>query len=166
MSNAKANNGAASILSDEEYNAEIKIAAVRRWVKCLCCDDHVRAKLVLGSVAAPHIPRLADKLYFLCRECRNFVGCWHNKDDMYIPIGTIPTKEVQAEREIIYQKIQSLVDAGHYKRTTLYTLLSKKCGWRDKFGVAKINSVMQAKNIIKILDKISDEISEKSSDLI
>ena len=153
-------------LSDEEYNAKLKIDGVRRWVKCLCCDDHVRAKLVLGSVAAPDVPKLADKLYFLCRGCGNFVGSWHNKGDIYLPVGTIPTKEIQAARQLVYESMQRLIDSGHYKRTTLYNLLSKKLGWRSKFGVAKIDSLKQAKKVTKILKKISDEATKTPSDLM
>lgn len=160
------NSSKLNALSDEDYNAKIKIDAVRRWVKCLSCDDHVRAKLVLGSIAAPDVHKLADKLYFLCRGCGNFVGSWHNKGDIYLPVGTIPTKEIQAAREVVYENMQILIDSGRYNRTALYNLLSRKLGWRSKFGVAKIDSIKQAKNITKMLKKISAETAKPPSDLM
>lgn len=162
----KADLGEPAALSNEDYNTKIKIGGVKRWVKCLACDDHVRAKLVLGSVAAPDVPKLADKLYFLCRGCGNFVGSWHNKGDIYIPVGTIPTKEVQDAREVVYENMQRLIDAGHYKRSTLYNLLTKKLGWCGHFGVAKIDSVKQAKKITKILKKVGTEAAKTPSNLL
>lgn len=45
---------------------------------CVQCQQNVDAELKTGDIIYPHRPDLANKNFYLCPHCKNYVGCHPN----------------------------------------------------------------------------------------
>ena len=95
-----------------------------RVIFCHGCDDKVRARLTDGAEIYPHRNDLKELPFWICDNCKNYVGCHHKTDNRTQPLGTIPTEETRKARRMVHSVIDPLWKSGKIHRKKLYGKLS------------------------------------------
>ena len=128
-------------------NNALKGKSIVIW--CCECAQAVNAKLTSGKKIYPHRKDLAGIPIWQCGQCNNFVGCHPGGE---LPIGSIPTPEIRAERKKIHGLIDPIWKSRLLKRTELYGMISERLG--REFHAGSISSMSEAKRVVEIIDEI------------
>ena len=115
-------------------------------IYCCGCKKDVIASLVDGSIIYPHRQDLYHLQFWICPDCRCYVGCHKGTSN---PLGHIPTQKIMNARKHIHSILDPLWKSGKYKRSELYKIISDKIGW--SYHTAKIKSVEEARDIYKLV---------------
>jgi len=118
-------------------------------VWCVKCNKKVEADLTTGNVIYPHRPDLANKNFYKCPYCKNYVGCHPSTTK---PLGCIPTEELKRARIKVHSKLDALWKSGKYKRSDVYKILSDHFGYSYHNGNTKI--VAECEEAITVLNNI------------
>lgn len=121
---------------------------------CVACQKKVEARLTNGAEVYPHRPDLYKLNFWICDNCKNFVGC-HKNGNGKKPLGNIPTPKIKMLRKQIHSQLDPLWQSGKYSRKWLYKTISKKIG--KEYHTATIASVEEAKTVLNILSEIKNE---------
>lgn len=115
---------------------------------CVQCQKDVEAELKTGDIIYPHRPDLANKNFYKCPHCKNYVGCHPNTIK---PLGCIPSEELKKARIRVHDKLDVLWKSGKYKRSAIYKTLSEHFGYRYHNGNTK--TVAECLEAIEVLKK-------------
>lgn len=119
-----------------------------RAIWCCACNAFVQARLTDGREIYPRFHALADKPFWLCDDCSNYVGCHHKISGRRTqPLGVIPTPELRAARKHIHDLIDPLWKLGHLTRNDLYTFLSHALG--RPYHTADLRTLEEARTIYR-----------------
>lgn len=114
-------------------------------IYCIACQKEVDARLTNGIEIYPHRPDLAEKSFWKCDVCKNYVGCHVGKT--HIPFGCIATPEIFKLRQQIHSVINPIWKSGKLRRATIYAKLSKILG--REYHTGNIRSVDECYLILK-----------------
>ena len=128
-------------------------------IYCCGCGDKVSARLTDGKEIYPHRPDLYELPFWKCDECGNFVGCHHKTKNRTNPLGCISTPEIKNARKHIHSILDPIWQNGKIRRRELYSKISEKVGWR--YHTAEIRNIEEARNIYRIVLKISKEFNNE-----
>ena len=120
---------------------------------CCACGKDVSARLTDGSEIYPHRPDLYALPFWRCDGCGNYVGCHHKTNNRTAPLGCIPTPEIKNARNHIHALLDPIWQSGKMGRKQIYAAISERVGW--KYHTAKIRSIEEAREIYRIVRKIS-----------
>lgn len=120
-------------------------------IHCCGCNVRVMAELTDGKEIYPHREDLWSFPFWICRTCKNYVGCHHKTQYRTMPLGVIPTPEIRNARTHIHALIDPMWKSGAITRAKLYNRISKKL--TCKFHTADIKSIEDARKIYKIIKK-------------
>lgn len=116
---------------------------------CCGCKCLITPTLKLGTQIYPHRYDLANKYFWQCDTCKNYVGC-HPKTDK--PLGTIPTPDIRNLRGYLHRRIDPLWKDGKITRTKLYAKISKQLGY--EYHTGEVSSVQQYQQVLDIVKGI------------
>jgi hypothetical protein len=128
----------------------------RRVIWCCPCEREVRASLVPGSTIYPHLAKvrdIAERPFWRCPACANYVGCHYLTTNRLQPLGSIPSPEVRAARAQLHKLFDPLWRRGRMGRSAAYQLVSDLLG-RD-FHIGEIRSMAEAEEVRSVVEGIS-----------
>lgn len=113
-------------------------------IYCVACSKNVYAKCVTGDFIYPHRTDLANKRFYRCPHCGNYVGT--HEDGR--PLGTIPTPELRKCRSWVHKVIDShwLPTRDTQKRKELYADLSRLLG--REYHTGELNSREECMKVV------------------
>jgi hypothetical protein len=91
-------------------------------VMCQCGKPSV---LVGGEVIYPHRPDLSHKRFYLCRQCRAWVGCHPGTSR---PLGRLADAELRAAKAAAHLAIDPIWQSGEMTRGEAYKWLASQIG--------------------------------------
>lgn len=94
-------------------------------VEVFCPYCKGRAVRVTGKEVYPHRPDLFQKIYYLCRQCRAYVGCHPNTDT---PLGNLASPELRRVRVEAHDVFDIIWKSGVKRRQEAYDWLSDQLG--------------------------------------
>lgn len=129
---------------------------------CVECQDHMETELVTGSEIYPHRTDLADKYFYRCTKCGNYVGCHPNTTK---PLGCIPNEELKRARNLIHDKLDPLWKSYAYgkSRGWWYSTLAKELGIKE-YHTGWTRSVEECRNVWRAINKILKDLENKEKD--
>lgn len=133
-----------------------------REIWCCGCGDDVSARLTSGREVYPHRRDLADRPFWKCDACGNWVGCHHRTDTPTYPLGVIPTPELKRARSHVHRLIDPLWKTGKMPRSRVYALMSEKVGRR--FHAAEIRSIDEARAAYRAGIAIYQDLSSNAKE--
>lgn len=125
-------------------------------VKVICpyCEDE--AELTDGREVYPHRPDLFDLKFWVCRDCKAYVGC-HKRSPRYgngtVPLGNLATRELRKWRNKAHAAFDKLWKDGPLTRTSAYFLLSNSLGVSVKMCHIGQFSIAQCEKTIEISNR-------------
>ena len=156
----KFNKGAADF-----YSRSAPISDDNR-VYCCQCKKYITPDTVKGDVIYPALPQFKDKLFYQCRDCKNYCGRSNAK------LVTIPTPEVRKLRKEVHEIIDPLWKDGMVSRGFVYKCMSDYMGYDyHNSSLSELNEAKKAlraaktvanKAYIEFLDNINNRKSTKS----
>lgn len=121
---------------------------------CCGCKERVVPILIYGTDVYPHRIDLADKLFWYCIACGNYVGCHPGGDR---PLGNIPTPELRKARQHIHAILDPIWKSKRLSRSAIYAMISEQVGWN--YHTAKIRTIEEARKVYQIVQGISRKTS-------
>lgn len=126
-------------------------------IYCCYCTKDVKPRLTDGREIYPHRKDLSNLPFWICRDCGNYVGCYHKTSDRTKPLGIIPTSRLRKARGHIHQILDPLWKRkpARFKRKQLYQAIAKHMGWRE-FHTGEIRTLDDAREIYLFVKRLSD----------
>lgn len=134
-----------------------KLGDFKMNIYCCGCAAKVEAELTNGSEVYPHSKDLYSLPFWICRTCKNFVGCHHKTGNPTQPLGCIPTFEIKTYRKKIHAVLDPLWKSGTYGRKEIYEIISERVGDGRRYHTAQIRSVTEAQKVLDIVTEIAKE---------
>lgn len=131
---------------------------------CVGCDADVDARLTDGREAYAHREDLHTLPFWVCDECKNFVGCHHKTNNRTRPLGCIPTPELKKARMKIHAVLDPVWQSAERKGATrqrLYAEIGEKIG--KEYHTAKIRSIPEADEILQIVQSIVEGMKSEQA---
>jgi hypothetical protein len=88
-------------------------------VVCNYCNEP--AELVTGKEIYPHVKKLHQRKYYLCRKCEAYVGVVKG-----FATGLLANRELRLTRQITHGSFDRLWKSGHFMRNGAYQWLALK----------------------------------------
>lgn len=126
-------------------------------IYCCTCKKDIDCKFVKGNVVYPHRPDLAEKNFYICPKCKQYIGCHPNTNR---PLGVIPTQEMKKARMIIHGLIDPLWKKGIISRGKLYRLIAKELGIKQ-YHTGWTRSIGQCRQVYRAASKIIKELKNE-----
>jgi hypothetical protein len=120
---------------------------------CCQCTRDVDARLTNGKECYPHRNDLHALPFWMCDECRNFVGCHHKSKKPTEPLGCIANRQIKNARKHIHEILDPLWRGGKFTRKEAYKALSDRLGY--DYHTADIRSIDEARKIYRIIQQIT-----------
>jgi len=130
-------------------------------IHCCECKKTVAAVLTNGKEIYPHREDLHSQPYWKCPACNNYTGCHHKTANPTKPLGSIPTPLLRHWRNTLHEMIDPLWQSGAWKRGELYKWLSRET--RKEFHVSEINTIKEAEDTFKLVQRIPKNQAEAMS---
>lgn len=125
-----------------------------RSIYCCGCGRDVLARLTDGKEIYERRADLADRPFWKCDACKNYVGCHHKRrGNTTEPLGNIPTKELRGARQNIHALLDPLWRGTVKKRAKIYRKISESIGY--EYHTAEIKTVEDARKIYRIVNEIA-----------
>ena len=118
---------------------------------CVACQKKVQARLTNGAEVYPHRPDLFKLNFWICDNCKNYVGC-HKNGNGKKPLGNIPTPKIKMLRQQIHARLDPIWKSGRYKRSEVYKILSNKTG--KEYHTALITSEEEVEMVLKYIQEL------------
>lgn len=128
-----------------------------RGIYCCGCIANINARLTDGSEIYPHRHDLANRPFWICDKCQNYVGCHYKTKDSTKPLGCIPTREIRVARSFIHGVIDPICKNGKISRGRLYDRMRVALGY--PYHTAEIKSIEQARDVYRAAKKIEREFT-------
>ncbi len=125
---------------------------------CCVCQSDVSARLTDGAEVYPHRKDLCGLPFWRCDSCGNWVGCHHRTAERTRPLGCIPGPEMKKLRGQIHCVIDPLWKSGKIKRSTLYSRMTDRLGF--KYHTADLRTIEQARAAYRVGQEIAVELSQ------
>ena len=122
-------------------------------IYCVTCQKEVKAYLTKGKEVYPHRPDLAQRDFYKCPECKNFVGCHIGT---HKPLGCIPSKELKQARIKAHNFIDQFWKTKKCSRHKIYKILTDHFGYRYHNGNTK--TVKECEEAIEVIKKYFAEV--------
>lgn len=119
---------------------------------CVNCNGKVQARLTNGQEIYPHRTDLAGVPFWICDECKNYVGCHYKTKDRTRPLGCIPTPQLREARRAIHALLDPMWQSGKRARRAVYKDVSDRLGY--VFHSAEVGSMEEALHIYQIIQKM------------
>lgn len=116
---------------------------------CCGCQKTVGARLTNGEEVYPHRQDLWQIPFWICRTCKNFVGCHHKTHKRTDPLGNIATPEIKKIRQQIHNLLDPIWKEGKYTRTQAYKIISDNLNFT--YHTADIKHISEAKKVVEII---------------
>ena len=127
-------------------------------IYCCGCKADILARLTSGREVYPHRSDLISLPFWICDDCKNFVGCHHkSKSEKTRPLGVIATKEIKNARKHIHQLIDPAWKSGLISRGSLYKKISSVIGYQ--YHTADIRSIEEARKVYRVSRDIINGIN-------
>lgn len=126
---------------------------------CCGCGKDVRARLTSGAEIYGHRKDLKHLPFWICDNCRNYVGCHHKTKNPTNPLGVIPNAEIRNARKQIHALIDPFWKSGRIRRKTLYSMISDKIGYM--FHASHIKSVDEARVVYRAARDVCGELGRQ-----
>lgn len=121
-------------------------------IYCCGCEREVSARLTTGEEIYPHREDLHHLPFWICDQCKNYVGCHHKSRAPTEPLGCIPTSEIRAVRVEIHAILDGLWKSRKM-RGIIYAKLSRKLG--RQYHTADIRSKEEADEVLQVLERLT-----------
>lgn len=118
-------------------------------IYCCECKSDVDARPTGGEEIYPHRKDLYHLGFWICDDCKNFVGCHVRGGN---PLGCIPTKEIKDARKHIHAKLDPMWKSKKISRKKIYKHISNQLGY--EYHTGEIRSVEEARKVYRILTTI------------
>lgn len=128
-------------------------------IYCCKCEKERECECVGGNVIYPHRPDLANKWFYRCPECKQYIGCHPGTKN---PLGVIPTQEMKKARMIIHDLIDPLWKKGIISRGKLYRLMSKELHIKH-YHTGWTRSLQQCRDVYRAATKIIRKLTENDN---
>lgn len=122
---------------------------------CECCAV-VQARLTNAEEIYPHREDLKDIPFWICNECKNYVGCHHKTANSTKPLGNIPTKALRNARNKIHKIFDPIWKEKKMSRSSLYFLISERLGY--VYHTAYLTTIEEARKVYRIILEIRKEL--------
>jgi len=122
--------------------------------KIYCCDckKEINARLTDGKEIYGHREDLYDLPFWVCDNCKNYVGCHHKTKNRTNPLGNIPNKEIRQARKHIHALLDPMwkgKNDKHKSRRIIYGFLTLNLGYQ--YHTAQIKNIDEARKVYKLL---------------
>ncbi len=126
---------------------------------CVECQEQEETELVTGKDIYPHRPDLADKYFYRCKKCGNYVGCHPNSTR---PLGCIPSEELKKARNFIHNKLDPLWRKKVYDkdRGWWYAHIAKELGIKE-YHTGWTRSVEECRQVWRAINNILRVLSNR-----
>lgn len=118
-----------------------------RQIYCCGCGCDVLARLTNGQEIYPGRDDLAERPFWKCDPCDNYVGCHWQTDHPTRPLGSIATPDLRRERREIHRILNPL--CKQMGRKAVYADISAHIG--RPYHTAEIRTVEAAREIYRII---------------
>lgn len=118
---------------------------------CTACQSIIKARLTTGAEVYLHRKDLHNLNFWICNDCKNFVGC-HKSGNGKKPLGNIATPKIKKMRQQIHARLDPIWQSGRYKRAEVYKILSNKIG--KEYHTALIASEEEAEMVLKYIQEL------------
>jgi len=129
-------------------------------IYCGACMKDVDARLTDGKEIYPHRPDLFDLPFWICRGCRNYVGCHHKTVERTKPLGAIVPASVRKLRVSIHALIDPLWKGGKHSRGAVYAAMAKQLGY--VYHTAEIVTEAQALQVYETAKTVASTLLAKN----
>ena len=117
---------------------------------CCQCKTDVEARLTDGQETYPNRTDLYILPFWICDNCKNFVGCHHLTNERTRPLGVIPTKGIKKMRMAIHNTIDPIWKqfkgkTANKMRRAIYNHISDMIG--KEYHSGELRTIEDAVNI-------------------
>lgn len=130
-------------------------------IYCIECQRDVQARLTTGEEVYNHRVDLHHLPFWICDNCKNFVGCHHQTKNSIRPLGCIPNAEMKNARKHIHLLLDPIWKSGLMKREKVYSFVSKQIG--KNYHTAELRTIEEARNVYRILLKLKKSLEIETS---
>lgn len=118
-------------------------------IHCCGCDEKIEARLTDGGEVYPHRRDLSALPFWMCDTCGNFVGCHYKTNRPTMPLGCMPTPEINNARRHIHAKLDPIWQGGKMTRKEIYKKISERLG--RGYHTANIRSIREAREVYRVI---------------
>ena len=126
-------------------------------IYCCQCATETQCRLTGGPEVYPHRKDLADKRFWRCRECRNYIGCHPGTER---PLGSIPTPALRTVRMRIHGVIDPLWKSKRASRGKIYAEMSALLGY--PFHTSEINNEAEGRRALEAARQVAARVTLSS----
>ena len=101
---------------------------------CVECKKEVQARLTTGKEIYPKRYDLHSLPFWICDECKNYVGCHHKTENRTNPLGSIPTPLLRKDRTEIHRLINEVRRISGKSNREIYKTISNNFGYEFHTG--------------------------------
>jgi len=124
-------------------------------VFCCNCNCEVNTNLITGKIVYPHRKDLYKLKFLQCPTCNHFVGTHKGSN---IPLGSIPTPKLKAQRSNIHSIMDPLWRNKLISRTALYNYLTSVLG--RTYHTAELRNDAEVNKILYAVNYLKNKLSE------
>lgn len=125
----------------------------KKTIYCCGCNDYVNARFTNGKEIYPHSDKWSSIPFWICDQCKNYVGCHHKTQNPTQPLGCIPTKAILEIRKQIHSEIDPLWKFGTMSRAQVYSMISRLLG--KTYHTGEIRSEEEGMKILAIAQQLT-----------
>ena len=125
---------------------------INKEIFCIECQKNASARLTSGQEVYPHRKDLSALPFWICDNCKNFVGCHHKSENRTKPLGCIPNPHMKKARIEIHKILDPMWKPDKNKRRKIYSALSEFLG--RKYHTADLRSIEEARDIYRQILKL------------
>lgn len=128
-------------------------------LKCQYCGKD--AVLVTGDKIYPHLLQLHNRKFWLCAQCKAYVGCYNKgvnitnvgKSDGTYPLGSLANAELRKWRTKVHSILNPILKTKDMRRKDIYKMLAKYLNIRISHCHIALLNIEQCQNAIEFLNK-------------
>jgi len=122
-------------------------------IHCCECNKKVEARLTDGEEIYPNRRDLSVLPFWVCDECKGYVGCHHKTKNRTNPLGCIANQEMRKARIEIHKILDPLWKGDKPKRKSIYSKITSHIGW--KYHTSQIRTIEEAREIYRFIRDLS-----------
>ena len=122
---------------------------------CCACGKNVNAQLTTGAEIYPRIKGMANRPFWKCNTCANYVGTHYKTITPTRPLGNIPTPEIRNARSHIHAILDPIWKLKRRSRSSIYAELTRFIG--KQYHTGEIKTLDEARIIYREVRRIACE---------
>ena len=132
-------------------------------IYCCECKAEIKARLTDGKEIYPHRKDLYKLPFWICDQCKGYVGTHHKTKQRTKPLGVLANKAIKNARIHIHALIDPAYKSELISRKSLYKQLSDALGY--DYHTGEIRTVEQAREVYKTAKYIIENAKQANNDL-